>query len=130
MLWPIKEFSDNPNTTTPVVTNPHLNSIIYAENTSSDPNDFPVKGYIVGGTTSIWSYSDCRASDFGWAEPSYIQMFSSPNSVERVGYVTRIENLADSCERKQVGAVTNVKFIPGTGRNDSMTDKLTLIFLS
>lgn len=47
--------------------------------------------------------------------------------MERVGYVTRIENFANSCERKQVDAVSNVNFTPGTGRNDSMTDRISFI---
>ena len=72
VLWPIREFSDDPNITPPVFSNPHKNSIIYAEKTSNNPNDFPVKGFIVGGTSSIWSFSDCRAPDFGFDKPSYI----------------------------------------------------------
>ena len=64
ILWPIKGLSEDPNAAS-FVGNPHLNSIIYAEN-SGAPDDFPVKGYIVGGTRSLWSYSDCVAPDFGW----------------------------------------------------------------
>ena len=70
-LWPIKGLSsENPNSS-PFAGRlyPHLNSLIYAVNTNGD--DFPVKGYIVGSTKSIWSYSDC-------VDPNFIN-FSQPN---------------------------------------------------
>ena len=100
------------------------NALIYAESLSSDPNVFPVKGYIVGGTNTIWSYSDCIAPDFGSTEPHYEKLFSSPGAGQKVGFISRIENEANSCDRKEVTAVTSVTGITGTGRSDTMVDKL------
>ena len=111
----MKGISENPNDSSVGGTH-HYASIIYAEN--SDPDDFPVKGFIVGGLKTIWSYSDCVAPDYGYTEPFYEQMFSSPNANERVGYVTRIEAEATSCNRKEVTAVTSITSSWGTGRND------------
>ena len=53
-LYELKGLSEDPNASS-YVGNPHLASIIYTQN--SDADNFPVKGYIVGGSKSIWSYN-------------------------------------------------------------------------
>ena len=117
----MRGLSENPNDAFFFLGNPHYNSIIYA--TNSDPNDFPVKGYIVGGAQSIWGFSDCVALDFDYTRSWYHRMFLSPNANESVGFISRIENEASSCNREEVNPVTDVVSSPGTGRDDSMSDK-------
>ena len=60
----MKGLSESPNSA-PFVGSYHINSLIYDVN-DANPNDFPVKGYVVGAARSIWSYSDCVAPDFGF----------------------------------------------------------------
>ena len=62
--WPMYNLSENPNLATPSSGNPPLDSIIYAINDSSGyDNDLPVKGYLVGGTKSIWAFDQCEIDD-------------------------------------------------------------------
>ena len=43
----------------------HLDSLIYDEDLTA-ANNLPIKGFIVGGTATIWSYNDqCNEPDFG-----------------------------------------------------------------
>lgn len=95
-LYPMKGLTQDPNLASPIGI-PHVNSIIFAEN--SDSSDFPVKGYIVGGTKSLWSYSSCVAPDFGFLTPSYSQIFTSPNANAKVGYIQKIHADSDSCSK-------------------------------
>ena len=74
---PMRGYSEDPNAGT-YVGNAHLDSIIFYANSASPPSDnFPVQGYIVGKTKSIWAYNRCTAADFG-ISPTYEQLFTSP----------------------------------------------------
>ena len=59
-VWEMLGFSEDPNQQySPFLGNKHLDSIIYAVNTDSSATDgtnFPVRGYMVGGTRSIWAH--------------------------------------------------------------------------
>ena len=61
-IYALKGFSEDPNATS-YVGNGHKSAIIYAENSQS--GNFPVKGYMVGATKSIWAYNSCVSPDFG-----------------------------------------------------------------
>lgn len=105
ILWPMKGLSENPNST-PYTGGGHINSIIYATNSNSD--DYPVKGYIVGGAKTLWSYSDCVAPQFGFNQPQYENVFTSPNSNAKVGFITRIEVETTSCNRELITSITSI----------------------
>lgn len=87
-LWRINGFDATPNDASTFGTG-HLDALIYAEDLVAASNgNFPVKGYIVGGTKAIWTYNDlCNEPDFG-VTPSYASLFSSSFNY---GYVDRIE---------------------------------------
>ena len=59
----MKGWSVDPNAV-PAAGASHIDSIIYATNSEAD--NFPVRGFMVGGTIGIWAYSDCLAPDFGF----------------------------------------------------------------
>ena len=111
-LWQIKGFSSNPNADQWTA---HSDSIIYA--TNSDSDNFPVRGYIVGRTTSLWGYSECVAPDFGINTGSYEQLYTSPRSNANLGLLSRIEMDAKSCKNEDVIAI-EVNGYTGLGRND------------
>ena len=67
-LWPMHGYSEDP-TAIPFMGNAHLDSIIYQVDSSASDN-FPVKGYLVGKTKSIWTFNACNAPDFGLT-PAY-----------------------------------------------------------
>ena len=111
LLYEMRGLSESPNATS-YSGNRHLASIIYAQN--SDSNNFPVQGYIVGGTKSIWSYNSCLQPDFGLNQ-SYEELFTSPESNKRVGYIQKIELDAKSCNLESVTRVINVSAEVGVG---------------
>ena len=115
LLYEMQGLSENPNETPYYTPNRHLASIIYAQN--SDSNNFPVYGYIVGGTQSIWSYNSCQQSDFG-LNLSYEQLFASPNSNTRVGYIQKIELDAESCNIEKITDPIEKRISTGVGRDD------------
>ena len=63
-LYFIKGFDPTPNSVGTEGAK-HNDALIYAEDLTATGN-FPVKGFIVGGTNVIWSYNDlCNEPDFG-----------------------------------------------------------------
>ena len=64
-IWPMRGLSEEPNASMmDYLGNTSIRSIIYAEQEDYDPDrpkNFPVKGYLVGGTNSIWAHSICDA---------------------------------------------------------------------
>ena len=74
-LWPMNSYRVDPSNSASASI--HTDSLIYFANTASSPPDnFPVKGYIVGATKSIWAYNPCAASPAS----TYEQLFASPEN--------------------------------------------------
>ena len=98
-LFPLKGLSEDPNAAVYAGLK-HLDSIIYA--TNSDAKDFPVKAWIVGGTTSVWAYDDCLAPDFGITVESYKRIVNSPGTNEILGYLSKLELDKLSCNHEHM----------------------------
>ena len=114
-------FNEDPNATfsSNFNNNPHLDSIIYeVNNVDSSSNNFPVRGYMVGGTQSIWAYNSCIVPEFDM-HGSYEQLFTSPVANARIGVVSRIENDPKSCNKDKIGDSTSVRSVAGKGRDDT-----------
>ena len=118
----MRGLSEDPNQTVSYAGNPHLSSIIYAQNSDSD--NFPVKGYLVGGTTSIWSYNACQEDEFDL--PGYEKIFTSPESNKRLGILQKIELDAKRCNIEQVTVVTPLSALEGVGRDDTSDSLFTV----
>lgn len=103
-FWSIKGWSENPEAAA-YAGNAHLAALIYGVN--SDTNDFPVYGYMVGGVSSVWTYDDCLAPDFGISVESYLQLVTSPGSGAKLGIIDRIELDVTSCNKDQVVLINN-----------------------
>ena len=114
-LYPLRGLSDDP-TAAVYAGNPHLDSIIYA--TNSDANDFPVKGYIVGTTNSVWTWNDCIAPDFNKPTAGYEQIVASPGSQAKLGFISRIELDVSSCNKEHVDEINTIVGADGVGISD------------
>ena len=122
----MRGYSEDPNAGT-FAGNEHLDSIIYYGYISSLPSDnFPVQGYVVGKTKSIWAYNRCSAPDFG-ISPTYESLFTSPQSNKNVGFISKIELDQSSCKGEEVSAITSVVFSSGVGRDDTGDGMVTNI---
>lgn len=106
-VYPFKGMSEDPNAGAYVGLG-HTQAIIYAENPAS--GDFPVLGYIVGKTKSVWQYSMCNAPDFGFSASSYQQAMTSPELNAYLGFVHKIEQDSSSCNIEQVLPSTSTSF--------------------
>ena len=97
-LWRFKAFDPSPNNAVVAGTS-HLDALIYAEDlTAAGNGNFPVRGYIFGGTKVISSYNDaCNEPEFG-VTLSYTSLFSSN---KLYGYVDRIEKHDKSCRNEK-----------------------------
>lgn len=92
----------------------HRDSLIYQEDLAATGN-YPVKGFIVGGSAAIWSYNDaCDEPDFG-VSLSYYQLL---NAGKKYGFLDRIELDQTSCKKEDV-TVTTAALISGRGRDDA-----------
>ena len=118
-LYALKGFSENPNADINVGVGLST-AIIYAESSESD--NFPVKGYMAGGTKSIWSVNSCSAPDFGKDGSTYEQIFISPESNAFVGIVARIELDITSCNKEQISTISNLVGANGIGSDDTGDD--------
>ena len=94
-MWPTASFAAN---TSNGVYIGHLDSVLYATNSQTD--NFPVRGYIVGGTKEIWSYSGCDEPDFGFSVNE--MLFSSPELNTNLGVIAKIEIDSKSCNNELV----------------------------
>jgi len=112
-LFPLKGLSADPNAAA-YVGQAQLASVIYAEN--SDPNDFPVKGWIAGSTNTIWAYDDCVAPDFGITAPSYTSMFSFTGN--KLAIVSKIDLDPESCNNENVNVIVVTNGGDGQGLSD------------
>lgn len=105
-LYPLKGFSEDPSVATGYVGNPHTDSIIYAAQKDSNGDvvttDFPVKGYLVGSASTIWTYNKCQAPDFGRIDPTYDQLFNAPGAGLAMGIISKIERDVYSCNSNLV----------------------------
>ena len=113
ILYEMRGLSEDPNQTDSYTSNPHLASIIYAQNSRSNDN-FPVRGYIVGGAASIWSYNACQTDEFDLT--GYDQLFTTPGENQRVGVLQKLELDKKSCNIEQVTIKTYLTTEQGVGR--------------
>ena len=68
-MYSLKGLSEDPNASS-YSGNPQYMGLIYAE--LSQSGNFPVQGYIVGGTKSVWTYNGaCTSADFGVSSNTY-----------------------------------------------------------
>ena len=120
-LWPMRGYSEDPNSSS-YQGNQHLDSIIYFADSSvsSSDDNFPVNGYIVGKTASIWSYNSCTAQDFE-ISPSYERLFTSPEHNKQVGFISKIENDQTSCKREKIDPIKDVVNIAVNNLGDTGT---------
>ena len=115
-LYPLKGLSEDPNATS-YSGNAHYQAIIYAE--LSESGNFPVRGYIVGGAKTIWSYNGvCSSANFGVTGNTYNRLFISPESNKLIGMVSRIDLDNSSCKIEEVNAIVDSSWASGEGRDD------------
>lgn len=107
-LWPMPGFGEDPNSQS---FKSFWGSVIYAENPNTG-DDFPVKGFLVGSTRSIWGYNGCNAPDFGISF-SYDNLFSSS---ALYGFVSKIELDDKSCKNEIVAPIVDIIGSDGPGR--------------
>ena len=79
-----------------------------------------MKGYLVGGTKTLWSHSSCEAPEFGYYK-GYEKLFESEF---KVGLITKIELEGDSCMRERVVPFVSFDTMPGLGRDDVGDERL------
>ena len=105
-IYPIKGFDSDPNNQ---LGTSFGDALIYAEDSTGD---YPVKGYIVGGTKAIWTYNDkCDEPDFGVTINQYQQLVSPASYT--YGFVDRLELNETSCRNEDVKAVIKVDLTKG-----------------
>ena len=121
-LYPLKGLSEDPNAAS-YSGRAHYHAVIYAE--LSQSGNFPVRGYIVGGAKSIWSYNGvCSSVDFSVTGNTYNQLFTSPESNMLIGYVSRIDLDTSSCKIEEVNEILDSSWISGEGRDDIVAQVL------
>ena len=113
ILYEMRGLSEDPNQKDSYTGNPHLSSMIYAQNNSGSDN-FPVRGYIVGGAASIWSYNACQTDELDLT--GYDQLFTAPEENQRVGVLQKLELDKKSCNIEQVTIQTYLATEEGVGR--------------
>ena len=78
---------------------------------------------MVGGISSVWTYDDCLAPDFGITVESYQKLVASPNSGAKLGIVDKIELDVLSCNKDQFVLINNSG---GSNENDIDTTNRNL----
>ena len=105
-IYSIKGFDPDPNNQ---LGTSFGDALIYAEDSTGD---YPVKGYIVGGTKAIWTYNDkCDEPDFGVTINQYQQLV--PSASYTYGFVDRLELNETSCRNENITAVKKVDLTLG-----------------